>query len=146
MSQETILNFYQNRKKNIVEEVFNDEVNKINENCGKGQSEIEIRNSNQNCCEHIVEIERMKQVEIDLRKNVVLSENKAKLFEEENKKTKEKYDKLKQKHIQLLQVLLEKENAIQKLAMKIGRSDIDDQIADNIGLNFQEVKNSNSLN
>lgn len=130
MTQKNISTYFTNRKKLASEEAFIHELHRINEDCEKNQHTSEIPCLSANCCEHIDEIEKMKQVEIDLRNDVTLFENKAKVFEVENKNTKAKYEKLKLKHIQLLQMLLEKEKLIQNLMTKVRRMDTDDRIAD----------------
>lgn len=130
MAQGNILKYFSNRKNVASEDAFIHELHKINKDCEKNQNKSEIPSLSANCCEHIDEIEKMKQVEINLRNDVTLFENKAKVFEVENKNTKEKYEKLELKHIQLLQMLLEKEKLIQNLMKKVRRMDTDDRMAD----------------
>lgn len=112
--QHSIQTFFSKKKCSATQRAFQQQLNGINI-AEKNKSEIE----SQGCCDHIKEIDRMKKVEVDLRRDVELIENKAKTFEIQCEEQKKKYDKLKIKHIQLLQVLLEKESVIRKLSKSL---------------------------
>lgn len=122
MAQKSVANIFHKAKVGAAEKAFQQQLKKLKE-AEKNQREIE----KEECCDHIQEIERMKKVETDLRHDIELIGNKAKVFEIQCDENKKKYEQLKAKHIQLLQVLLMKEKEIQKLTKMLHHDQNDDE-------------------
>lgn len=102
--QPKIGDLFSKKKLNATKQAFEQQYAEIN------QSRIKIAEK-EDCCNHIEEVKKLNREKEEHRSTNHVLENQLKAMTE-------KYEKLKVKHISLLQTLLMKENEIKKLKLK----------------------------
>lgn len=120
-SQPLISDLFRKKKPNACLEAFNSQFNALNtsdeqNNVSFVDEEISYP---PDCSDHLSNIEKLQISEANLIQENEKNETKINALENQVKLLSEKYEKLKVKHVNLLQTLLAKENQIQSLNLKI---------------------------